>query len=169
MDLAIYAHARCCSLLKLAASEKVVRITSNWQISRPNLSFEPADSQNRLRTESNGLFEHPAEQRLIQTLMAVLDAIYDDHQQLEQAQAELTEQVGVKGFNGHRKSPSWTKLTLDLAQSWLEFDCRCQIFGDVKHDNSQLAIVRCGLTAISRRYLQVLLENYLGVEAAVEL
>jgi hypothetical protein len=169
IDLAIYAHARCCSLLKLAANEKVVKITTNWQISRSSPLFEPTHSRNRLTTESNYIFEHPAEQRLIQTLMAVLDAIYDDNQQLEHSQTELTEQVGAKGFNGHRKSPSWTRLTLDLAQSWLEFDRRCQIFGDITQQNPQLAIARCGLTAISRSYLQVLLESYLNVEAAVEL
>ena len=184
-DLAIYAHARCCSLLKLAASEKVVRITTNWQISTSNPLFAPVDSENRLRTESNCIFEQSAEQQLIQTLMAVLDAIYGDNRQLDFAQiksiavsaeADRSEymptsnrQVSAGGSNGHQKSPNWAKLTNDLAQSWLEFDRRCQIFGDAKQHKPQLAIARCALTAISRRYLQILLENYLGVEAAIEL
>jgi hypothetical protein len=176
IDLAIYAHARCCSLLKLAASEKVVRLATNWQISRSNCLVDVVDSKNRLTTESNYIFEHPAEQQLIQTLMAVLDVIYSDHRQLDSFQAESREdrsptnrQISRGGFNGHQKSPNWSKLTIDLAQSWLEFDRHCQIFGDVKQKNPRLAIARCGLTAISRRYLQVLLENYLGVEAALEL
>jgi hypothetical protein len=168
-DLAIYAHARCCSLLKLAAAAKIVRLTADWQISTPNWLLDAAYIKNRLTTESNCIFEHPAEQQLIQTLMAVLDAIYGDRRQLDSPQTESSEQIGAGGFNGHRKSPNWTKLTIDLAQSWLEFDRRCQIFGDIKQKNPQLAIARCMLTAISRRYLQVLLENYLGVEAAVEL
>jgi hypothetical protein len=169
LDLAIYAHARCCSLLELAANEKVVSITTDWQISRSSCLFNGVHIKNRLRAESNYIFEHPAEQRLIQTLMAVLDGIYGDYRQLDSCPSESIRQISAGGSNGHRKSPNWAKLTIDLAQSWLEFDRRCQIFGDIKYQNPQLAIARCGLTAISRRYLQVLLENYLGVEATVEL
>jgi hypothetical protein len=165
IDLAIYAHARCCSLLKLAASEKVVRLATNWQISTSNCLIDVVDIKNRLTTESNYIFEHPAEQQLIQTLMAVLDVIYGDNQQLESSQTRSS----TGGFNGHQKSPNWSKSTIDLAQSWLEFDRHCQIFGDIKQKNPRLAIARCMLTAISRRYLHVLLENYLGVEAALEL
>jgi hypothetical protein len=153
-DLAIYAHARCCSLLKLAATAKIVRLTTDWQISTPNWLLDAAHIENRLTTESNCIFDHPAEQQLIQTLMAVLDTIYG--------------QISTGGSNGHRKSPNWTKLTIDLAQSWLEFDRHCHIFGGIEQ-NSRRSIARCGLTAISRRYLQVLLENYLAVPAAEEL
>ncbi len=154
LDLAIYAHARCCSRLKLAAAEKLVRVTADWLL-------DGAPVKNRLRPASNYIFEHPAEHQLIQTLMAVLEVIYSDNWQLKCSQVET--------FNGHRRSPNWTKLTIDLAQSWLEFDRRCQILGEIKHQNPQLAIARCGLTAISRRYLQVLLEDYLSVGAVVEL
>jgi DNA-binding CsgD family transcriptional regulator len=168
-DPAIYAHARCCSLLKLAAAEKLVVLTTDWQLNPSNWLLDLESTENRLTTDANHIFEHPAEHQLIQTLMAVLDAIYGARRQLDSPQTESSEQIGAGGFNGHRKSPSWTKLTIDLAQSWLEFDRRCQIFGDVKQKNPRLAIARCGLTAISRRYLQVLLENYLGVEAALEL
>jgi hypothetical protein len=169
IDLAIYAHARCCSLLKLAANEKIVKVTTDWQISTSNWLLDILHTENRLTTESNCIFEHQVEQQLIQTLMAVLDVIYVTNQQLDCSQTGSIEQISAGGFNGHRKSPNWTKLTIDLAQSWLEFDRRCQIFGDIKYQNPQLAIARCGLTAISRRYLQVLLETYLGVDAAVEL
>ncbi len=153
-DLAIYAHARCCSLLKLAATAKIVRLTTDWQISTPNWLLDDAYVKNRLTTESNCIFEHPAEQQLIQTLMAVLDTIYG--------------QISAGGSNGHRKSPNWTKLTIELAQSWLEFDRYCHIFSRIEQ-NSRRSMARCGLTAISRRYLQVLLENYLAVPAAEEL
>ena len=162
IDVAIYAHARCCSRLKLAAAEKLVRVRADWLLDRGYL-------QDRLTAESNCIFEHPAEQELIQTLMAVLEVIHSDNRQLAYLPDESIEQTRSKAFNGHRKSPNWTKLTLDLAQSCLEFDRHCQIFGEIKHQHPRLAIARCGLTAISRRYLQVLLENYLGVKAPVEL
>ncbi len=207
-DLAIYAHARCCSLLKLAAAEKLVRLTTDWQISTPNWLLDEAYIKNRLTTESNCIFEHPAEQQLIQTLMAVLDVIYSDNRQLDSSRTEsiavsaerrlrqrvasrregrsspqgkaiaranaplpptTNGQINAGAFNGHRKSPNWNKLTIDLAQSWLEFYRHCQIFGNIKHQNPRREIARCVLTAISRRYLQVLLESYLGVKAAEEL
>jgi hypothetical protein len=169
IDLAIYAHARCCSLLKLAANEKLIQLTTTWQISTSNCLVDVVDIKNRLTTESSYICEHPVEQQLIWTLMAVLDAIYSDLQQLDSSQTESIGQISVGGFNGHRKLPNWTKLTINLAQSWLEFDRHCQIFGDIKQKNPRLAIARCMLTAISRRYLQVLLETYLNIEAAVEL
>jgi hypothetical protein len=158
IDLAIYAHARCCSLLKLANAEKIVTIATNLQISTPAWLINLSAPENQLTAAANCLFEHPAEQRLIYVLMMVLDVIYGDHQQLTSGQSMSGQQL-------RPKSPNWIKLTIDLAQSWLEFQRHCQIFGDLKHQNPRLAIARCGLTAISRRYLQLLLENYLGVKA----
>lgn len=157
IDLAIYAHARCCSLLKLANAEKIVTIDTNLQISTPAWLIDLASPENQLTAAANCLFEHLAEQRLIHALMTVLDVIYGDRQQLTSGRSS-----GSQG-----KSPNWTKLTIDLAQSWLEFQRHCQIFGDLKHQNPRLAIARCGLTAISRRYLQLLIENYLGARATM--
>lgn len=168
LDLAIYAHARCCSLLRLAAAEKLVKLTTDWQLIPPNWLLDVVPAKNRFRTDANCIFDNPAEQQLIQTLMAVLDAIYGDCRHLDSGKSESIGQIGAGAANGHRKSPNWAKLTIELAQSWLEFDRRCQIFGD-EPKNPRLAIARCMLTSISRRYLQVLLENYLGVEAALEL
>jgi hypothetical protein len=165
IDLAIYTHARCCSLLKLANAEKIVTIDTNLQIITPAGLFDLAPQANQLTLQSNWLFEHPAEQRLIQTLMAVLDGIYGDRQQLTSSPSPSGQNLPPKLAPDQRKSTNWTKLTIDLAQSWLEFNRYCQIFGDLKHQNPRLAVARCGLTAISRLYLQLLIENYLGVDA----
>lgn len=167
-SVAIYAHARCCSCLKLAAAEKLAIVTDDWQIVAPEGvgAASPVESrachENPLGAVVKSQFEHPAEQRLIQVLMRVLDSIY--------AQSWVGS-VGVVSQPqiGQQRSPNWDKLTLDLAQSWLEFYRYCQIFGDVKNHHPRLAIARCQLTAIARRYLQLLLENYLGVSAAIEL
>jgi hypothetical protein len=146
VSVAIYAHARCCAKLRLACTEKIISIDDRWQITTPNWSICDRDrSQNCATTDRNLIFELPAENRLIQVLMDVLDGICGE------------------------RSQNWAKLSFKLAECWLEFDRDCQIFGDTKRHNPQLAIARCGLTAISRRYLQVLLEEYLGVQAPVEL
>jgi hypothetical protein len=146
VSVAIYAHARCCARLRLACTEKIISIDDRWQITTPNWLICDRDrSQNCPTTDRSFIFELPAENRLIQTLMDVLDAIYG------------------------KRPQNWAKLSFKLAERWLEFDRDCQIFGDTKRQNPQLAIARCGLTAISRRYLQVLLAEYLGVLAPVEL
>jgi hypothetical protein len=158
IGIAIYAHARCCSTLELAASEKLVIITATWQIIAPGWSIDLASpsvlncQKNSLVAGSVGLFSHPAQDRLIHVLMKVLDAIYG-----QSANAKVS------------PIPNWTKLTIELAESWLEFYRHCRIFGDLKSQNPRLAIARCGLTAIVRRYLQVLLENYLGISTAIDL
>jgi hypothetical protein len=157
IGIAIYAHARCCSILELAAIEKLVTITETWQIIASGwsigLSYQsvPNCQVNSLAAGSGGIF-HPAQDRLIYVLMKVLDAIYAQSDRAEVSPA-----------------PNWTKLTIELAESWLEFYRHCRIFGDLKSQNPRLAFARCGLTAIARRYLQLLLENYLGIKAAIDL
>jgi hypothetical protein len=158
IGIAIYAHARCRSILELAAIEKLVTINATWQITAPGWSIGlcyqsvPNCQVNSLTAGSVGIFEHPAQDRLIHVLMKVLDAIYG-----QSSSAEVS------------PIPNWTKLTIELAESWLEFYRHCRIFGDLKSQNPRLAIARCGLTAISRRYLQVLMENYLGINATIDL
>ncbi len=142
----IYAHARCCARLRLAGTEKIISIDDRWQITTPNWLICDRDRrQNCSITDRSFIFELPAENRLIQALMDVLDGIHSERPQ------------------------NWAKLSFKLADCWLAFDRDCQIFGGTKHQNPHLAIARCGLTAIVRRYLQVLLEEYLGVRAPVEL
>lgn len=144
-SLALYAHARCCSLLKLAQTEKLISFNDRWQITTPDwLICDSNHREKNSQTDRMLFFELPVEHQLIHALMDVLEGIYGDRHQ------------------------NWAKLALNLAQNWLEFDRYCQVFGDTKRQNPRLAIARCGLTAISRRYLQVLLENYLGMTAPME-
>ena len=177
--MAVYAHARCCSLLRLADTEKLVRVAANWQIS-PHRQIDIDECRylkNRDPAEFMSIFEHSAEQKSIHVLMEVLDRISSHHlqvvspRQLRWSEAREIEplEMGISNLAGEIRDPNWHKLTIDLAQSWLEFYRHCRIFGDVQHQNPRLAIARCQLTAIVRRYLQVLLENYLGVTALVDL
>ncbi len=150
IDIALYAHARCCSLLSLASAEKLVSINDRWQMTPcPASIFNDDRGLDRLIAEPMLIFGSPVEERLIHALMDVLDGIWmtigDDRLQRSQL---------------HR-------LTIELARSWLEFHRYCRVFGTHRH-HPQLAIARCGLTAISRRYLQVLLEDYLGAIAPTE-
>ncbi|WP_373544400.1 hypothetical protein [Chamaesiphon sp.] len=175
--MAVYAHARCCSVLRLADTEKLVRVAANWQISIDRQSdIDECSYLDRCTAEFTSIFEHSAEHRSIHVLMEVLDTISSHHlqvvcsRQLGWSEARAIEPLGIgSNLAGKIRDPNWHKLTLDLAQSWLDFYRHCRIFGDVQRQNPRLAIARCLLTAIVRRYLQVLLENYLGVTALVEL
>jgi hypothetical protein len=168
-NMAVYAHARCCSLLKLAQSERIIALTEDWRLVEPIFSHQrPIASartcgKNPLQAITSRLYEHPTEERLIQVLMRVLDSIYERDwlQRSDRDRCNSTANV--------QQTPNWSKLTLALAQSWLDFYRDCRIFGDLKHQNPHLAIARCGLSAIVRRYLQLLLENYLGIHAPIEL
>jgi hypothetical protein len=167
VDIAIYAHARCRSLLKLAHTEKLVEVTANWQLNMPNWSVGSC-TKNQYTAALTSIFEHPAEHRLIQVLMAILDEIYDHNRQIDISRQLKSSDIDTNRSNQQVKSPNWTKLTIDLAHSWLDFYRYCRIFGDVKSQNPRLAIARCGLTSIVHRYLQVLLANYLGVRTLDE-
>ncbi|WP_309738603.1 hypothetical protein [Chamaesiphon sp. OTE_20_metabat_361] len=172
-SMAVYAHARCCSILKLAASEQLISLTDDWQLVEPIFSHQQSISsdwicgENPLEAATSRLFEHPMEQRLIQVLMRILDSIYErDGMQHDRDRCNFTANVQQSIW---QQSPNWAKLTLTLAQSWLDFYRDCRIFGDLKHQNPRLAIARCGLSAIVRRYLQLLLTNYLSIHARIEL
>jgi hypothetical protein len=169
IDLARYAHARCCSLLRLADGAKLVTISASWQLSQSPWLQDLLHQENRLTGRLNPIFEHPVEQRLMQVLMTVIDAIYGHNCLSGSADFESDRQNLTEISHRSPKSPNWVKLTLDLAQGWLEFHRHCQVFGDLKSHNPHLAIARCGLTAISRRYLELLLTKYLGVDAPIRL
>jgi hypothetical protein len=132
-EIVVYAADRCRSVIELAYTEGLITkdISGNWQIPRSiwcNLSSNRGN--NRPTAEITHSFESVAEDRLIHALMDILD-----------------------GICGSRRRDD-PRLTIDLAQSWLEFHRHCRIFGDIKRQNPHLAIARCGLTAISERYLR---------------
>ncbi len=133
-EIAVYAGDRCRSILKLACAEGLISqdISGAWQIpSSQWFDLESIPSNNRPTTDTTLSFESGAQDRLIHALMDVLDSIC-----------------------GSRPA-DYPRQKIDLAQSWLEFHRHCRIFGDVKRQNPHLAIARCGLTAISERYLSV--------------
>jgi hypothetical protein len=161
LTLAIYAHARCCSVLKLAAREKSISIATDWRLDPPDWLHHCR--KDRQRQRSSGIFDCSVEKQLIQTLMAVVDAIY-----IHRDRASYSLSADSSNRRSSRSIPNWSRLTIALAQSWLDFDRECRILGEIKLQNPHLAIARCGLTAIVRRYLQMLLEG-LGVRAVEKL
>jgi hypothetical protein len=144
-----YAHARCCSLLRLAHREGLIELsnleckTSSWQWAKPNLipwMFDDPESQSRrLR------LGHPAERGLMAQLLEGTDRI-----------SSLT-------------PASALKLAQSLSTAFETFYSACRIWGEVKTETPQLAQARLGLVGVTQKLLRSLLEDQLDVTAPPEL
>ncbi|MFQ4145647.1 DALR anticodon-binding domain-containing protein [Chlorogloeopsis sp. ULAP02] len=128
-----YAHARCCSLMRLARQEEL---------------FISTDVISWLNTEQKLRFNHPAEFRLMNELVQVMD-------ELEYSSTE----AWVR----------WEKAALSLSQAFENFWCNCRIWGEVKTTSPELALVRHGLIIATQWVLKFLLEEKLNAFAPFEL
>jgi hypothetical protein len=130
-----YAHARCCSLLRLAQRE------GSWGAIAPD-AIPWLNEKGELR------LTHRGECSLISQLFSALDAMY---------------------CPASSKKLNWEKLAQEISFSWENFYRQCRIWGDVKTEVPELAQARLGLLMATQAILQLLLEDYLGVPAPLEL
>jgi arginyl-tRNA synthetase len=138
-----YAHARCCSLLRLVEREGLTPTTrladSCFQVEQIEIPW--LDSNEKLH------FNHPASYRLIAGLVAVLDDLV---------------------CSDISNSIHWQKLALNLSRAFENFWCSCRIFGEEKTVVPELVSARIGLVIATRTALKLLLEEKLGVRAIDE-
>ncbi|MEY2833417.1 MAG: hypothetical protein RLZZ574_2676 [Cyanobacteriota bacterium] len=135
-----YIHARCCSLLRLAARENLITFTANLeQIKQPQ-------SICWLDPEHNLWLTEIAEHNLLQQLLIVSDA--------------WLENTPVR---------RWSKLALSLSQNTAIFLADCRFLGEVKQQYPQKAIARLGLIALVKFLLEKILVEKLGVAAPKEM
>ncbi|MGF1587708.1 MAG: hypothetical protein ACFCU7_00420 [Pleurocapsa sp.] len=132
-----YIHARCCSLLQLAAREKAIAIQdfdcSGWQIIEPQLISWADEEHNLWLTELSA-------QNLIYRLLSIVDSF---------------------GSN----SPDWVKLAGNLSLDTAIFLADCRFLGQIKQQCPQKAIARLGLIAFVQYWLQKILVEKLKVAA----
>lgn len=127
-----YVHARCCSLLRLGAREKLITLIddnfdrSGWQVASPSISW--LDRQQHL------WFERQSEYNLLRQLLIVTD---------------------VQTVND---SDKWSKLAIALSQTTAIFIADCRFLGEIKQ-YPQLAIARLGLIALAQYWLQKILSK----------
>ena len=144
-----YAHARCCSLIRLAQQEKLIQLGNNnlnttsamFSVISPN-PIPWLNSDRKLR------FSHSASRRLISELVQVVD--------------DLEFRFGADSVN-------WEKAAINLSQAFEVFWCNCRIWGEVKITSPELSQARLGLVIATQSVLRFLLEEKLGVFALVEL
>jgi arginyl-tRNA synthetase len=140
-----YAHARCCSLLRLAHRQGLIKLkdldfkTLDWQLLEPNPIPWLNDDQAALRLVD------PAEKRLIAQILDSRDALSDPGQL------------------------SQRKLASALSNEFERFYSNCRIWGEVKIQTPKLAQARLGLVAVTQALLRSLLQDHLGVPAPAEL
>ncbi|HEY9606798.1 MAG TPA: DALR anticodon-binding domain-containing protein [Allocoleopsis sp.] len=146
-----YAHARCCSLLRLAHQYGLVQLTdadfktANWQFVEPNPIPWLNEEQGVDTAQRHLRLGHPAERRLLAQLLEVQDEI-----------ASLDRLRVVK-------------LASALSQEFEQFYSSCRIWGEVNIQTPKLAQARLGLIAVTQKLLRSLLQDQLGVSAPVEL
>ncbi|MGL4884287.1 MAG: DALR anticodon-binding domain-containing protein [Waterburya sp.] len=134
-----YAHARCCSLLRLGARGKLITLKDDcfshiaWQLEHPQ-------SISWLDEQQNFCLTQESEYDLLRQLLKVTDA-----------------------FAG--KPDSWVKLAFDLSIASEIFQAECRFLGEVKEQSPQTAIARLGLIALVQYWLQRILVEKLNVVA----
>ena len=139
-----YIHARCCCLLSLGATEKLITLTegnsnfSRWWLIKKPLKISWQDDQQSL------WFVRDTEYYLLHQLLAVTDS-FADH------------------------SCNWLKLAFNLSQAVEVFLADCRFLGKVKRSNPQIAIARLSLIALSQYWLQRILLEKLQVAAPTSL
>ena len=139
-----YVHARCCSLLRLGAREKLIALANNdfnrvgWQLVRSS-SISWLDRQHYL------LFNRQSEYNLLRQLLIVTDS------------------------QTANDSVRWSQLALNLSQTTAIFLADCRFLGKIKQEFPQLAIARLGLIALTQYWLQKILVEKLNITAPTTL
>lgn len=150
-----YAHARCCSILRLANREKLIQLgcpsipaaSLEWLISTPNpLPWLTAGCALR--------FEHPLEYRLINQLVAVLDTVFSPPKSL----------IEQSRFNRMVFS-----VAQALADEFQAFYAECRIIGESLSEQLALSQARLGLVLATQSVLRFVLQSHLGFAAPTEL
>lgn len=131
-----YAHARCCSLLRLGHQEKLIRIKHNYSV------WEIIEPDTITWIDEGGVFwlTNPTEKRLLIELLTVVD-----------------------NLTSNLENPTWVRLAQSLSSVFLDFWANCRIYGEVKQKTPDLAQARLGLVALVQYFLSEILRNKLYV------
>jgi hypothetical protein len=146
-----YAHARCCSLLRLAHREGSIELsdsdfkTQSWHFVEPSPIPWLYDDQEMTGEPRRLRLGHAAERGLIEQILDGVDRISDP------------------------TSTHPLKLATLLSHAFKQFYGTCRIWGEVKTETPKLARARLGLVGVTQKVLRSLLEEQLGVSAPIEL
>lgn len=151
-----YAHARCCSLLRLALAQNLGAegLNNTSDLSRLGAITQPISW---LNPEGELRFIHPAERSLI---FALIDTVDELSNLIVAAIAQPSVSQGRSRVE---------KLAATLAQAFLSFYDACRFWGEVRQQDPALVQARLGLVLATQCLLQFILREVLGFIAPVEL
>jgi arginyl-tRNA synthetase len=150
----LHAHARCCSLLRLAAQENLIQI--NLQINRPGYFVMP---QPLSWIERDWLrCREPQELMLIAQICDALDFLAESEALNSSDSMDEKTEVAVQAY----------KTAERLSQAFHAFHANCRIWENIRLDRP-LAEVRLGLVLITQATLRLLLKSRLSCSAPVVL
>jgi len=141
-----YAHARCCSLLRLGNQERIIQLEYFEENMPLGITFPKPISW--LDSCQKLYFSHPSSFNLLSELISTID--------------------DIDFFEGSNEV-KWDRVALRLSDAFFRFWNDCQIFGENKRKSLELSQAYLGLIFITQSVLRFLLENKLGVRALVEL
>ncbi|MBH8561288.1 glutamate acetyltransferase [Nostoc sp. CENA67] len=144
-----YVYARCCSLLRLAHREGLIKLREPLlDVSSAFGSVIFTEQIPWLDCDQKLRLNHPNESCLITKLVQVVDDLMSP---------DLS------------RSFDWEKAGMNLSQAFENFWSKCRIWGEVKICSPELAQARLGLVMVTQSVLRFLLVEKLGVVALQEL
>ncbi len=151
-----HAHARCCSLLRIAAQRQIIGLNwleepSHWQWAQPHpISWLTMEEQ--LHTC------HASERQLIHQCFTVLD-------ELPWRLDPLPENIQSLSLHSDRIAT----LAQDLAQAFHTMHRQCQVWGAVQNQGRDRLTAHLAIILVTQRLLYGLLQIGLGAIAPAEL
>jgi arginyl-tRNA synthetase len=161
-----YAHARCCSLLRLADRERLLQLSEPNPLSSPRLWQIVAPTSMPWLTSSGHLrLVHPQEKLLLQQLLEFPGWLAGSVRYSSMAVNSNSNQAVI--LTPWPPAPKAVERQIQLLCEG--FYRHCRIWGEVKQENSELAIARLGLIAATHAVIHFWLRDLLGLDFSLEL
>lgn len=141
-----YAHARCCSLLRLAHSEGLITL-DGLDVAPLVWRFANPPSVPWLTTTAQLCLNHPADRKLLGYLVEALDCLSDESSHRTQQRLRSAQAIAQAMQLFHRAHPLWRKTGT----------------------KPNLVVAQLGLLLATQRILYTLLANGLDLQPVVEL
>jgi arginyl-tRNA synthetase len=162
-----YAHARCCSLSRLADRDRLLQLIEPNPASSPRLWRIPTaipwlTSGGQLR------LVHPQEQLLIQQLLEFPGSL-TGRDRYSLGQSSLGQAIPITPVPWPPAAKTIERQMQLLCDRFEGFYRHCRIWGEVKQAQPELAIARLGLVVATHAVLKFCLQDLLNLDSPLEL
>ncbi len=166
-----YAHARCCSLLRLADRDHLLQLTEPNPLSSPQLWQLAQPTSIPWQTRLGKLrLDHPQEQLLLQQLLEFPGSLAGrDRYSYVWEQSISSQDISVTPVPWPPAAKTIERQMQLLCDRFEGFYRHCRIWGEVKHEQPELAIARLGLVVATHAVLNFCLQDLLDLDPALEL